>query len=171
MRALLDRLINPLHLVIALAAVWLLASSPWLSMYRKLPAPPGAINLSHALLGTALLLLGLVYALACTAGGRWRLYFPWLSGQGGALWRDLAGIFRGRRPMSEGGGLFGAIEGLLLPALLAAAATGAFWWLQGGGADALAWRDHHVLAARTFAALLTAHVVAVSLHLVDLVLG
>lgn len=168
MRALLDRLISPLHLLIALAALWLLASSPWLSMYRKLPAPPGAINLSHALLGAALLLLGAVYALACTVGGRWRLYWPWLAGQGGAVWRDFAGIFRGRRPMSEGGGLFGAIEGLLLLAMLAAAVTGALWWLQGGGADALAWRDHHVLAARAFAVLLAAHVVAVSLHLLDL---
>jgi hypothetical protein len=171
MRALLDRLINPLHLLIALAALWLLASSPWLSMYRKLPAPPGAINLSHVLLGTALLLLGVVYALACTVGGRWRLYFPWLAGQGGAVWRDLAGMFRGQRPMSEGGGLFGAIEGLLLLALLAAATTGVLWWLQGGSADAFAWRDHHVVAARTFAVLLAAHLVAVSLHLLDLVRG
>src|SRR5512137_1403090 len=118
MRSLLDRLVNPLHLLIALAATWLLASSPWIAMYHALPDPPGAVNLSHVALGLALLPLGLVYFVACSAGGRWSLYFPWAAGQFGGIAADVAGLFRGQRPGSEGGGLFATIEGLLLLALL-----------------------------------------------------
>lgn len=169
MRALLDRLANPLHLLIALATLWLLATSAWLGMYRRLPDPVAFIDLSHVLLGFAALALGAVYALACTLGGRWRLYFPWLGGQGAAVLRDLRGLARGERPMSEGGGLFGAIEGLLLIALLAAGLTGALWFAQQGTDAALAWRSAHGVAAWTFAGLLAAHVISVSLHLVDLI--
>ena len=81
MRELLDRLVNPLHLVIALACTWLLATSPWTGMYHAIPEAAGFINVSHVVLGLALLPLGLVYFAACTFGGRWRLYFPWLAGR------------------------------------------------------------------------------------------
>lgn len=169
MRSLLDRLVNPLHLLIALACTWLLASSPWIGMYQALPEEAGFFNLSHVALGLALLPLGMVYVAACTAGGRWRLYFPWAAGQFDAIGRDATGVIRGQRPGSEGGGLFAAIEGLLLLALLAAAASGAFWFFNQDADAALAWRGHHAIAARALAGLLLLHVVAVSLHLVDLV--
>jgi hypothetical protein len=72
-------------------------------------------------------------------------------------------------PAAEGGGLIGFVEGLLLVALVATAATGAGWFLAQGGDAALAWREQHVIAARTLAGLLAAHVVTVSLHLLDFV--
>lgn len=169
MRSLLDRLVNPLHLLIALACTWLAASSPWIGLYQALPDDPGAINLSHVVLGLAMLPLGIVYFAACTVGGRWRLYFPWVAGQFGEIGRDVAGLFRGQRPGSEGGGLFAAIEGLLLLALLATALTGALWFLGGGTEAVIAWRGHHILAARGLIVLMVMHVVAVSLHFVDLV--
>lgn len=169
MRSLLDRLNNPLHLLIALAGTWLAASSPWIGMYQALPDPPGALNLSHVFIGLAVLPLAIAYFAACTAGGRWRLYFPWAAGQLGDIGRDLAGIGRGQRPGSEGGGLFAALEGLLLLALLAAAVTGALWFLTRGTDAAVAWRGHHILAARGFTGLMVLHVLAVSLHFVDLV--
>lgn len=167
----LDRLSSPLHLLIALACAWLVASSPWLGMYRWIPDDPGLVDGSHVALGIALAPLGLVYAAACVQGGRWRLYFPWLAGEFGALGRDLAGLARGQRPMSEGGGLFATVEGLLLAALLAAAATGIGWFLAQGTDAALAWRAAHIAAARGFAALLFAHLIAVALHLIDLARG
>lgn len=169
MRELLDRLTNPLHLLIALASVWLIASSPWIGMYQRMPDELDVINLSHAVLGLALLPLGGVYFAACTIGGRWRLYFPWIAGQFGDLGRDLAGVLRGRRPGSEGGGLFAMIEGLLLLALLAAAATGTLWYAMQGTDAAVHWRGHHLIAVRCFAVLLLLHIVAVLLHFVDLV--
>lgn len=169
MRALLDRLTNPLHVVIALACTWLVVSSPWLGMYHQLPEAPGFINGTHVVLGLALLPLGFVYAAACTLGGRWRLYFPWLGGQAAAVGHDLAGILRGQRPGSEGGGLFATIEGLLLFAFLGAAVSGAGWFLAQGGDTAVLWRSLHSIAARCFAVLMLLHVVAVSLHLLDLV--
>ncbi len=169
MRELLDRLTNPLHLLIALASAWLIVSSPWIGMYQRMPDEPGAINLSHVVLGMALLPLALVYFAACTLGGRWRLYFPWLGGQASSVVSDLAGLFRGQRPASEGGGLFATIEGLLLLALLAAAGSGAVWFVTQGSDTAVLWRGHHIIAARCFAGLLLLHIVAVSLHLLDLV--
>jgi len=169
MRSLLDRLNNPLHLLIALGCTWLLASSPWIGLYLALPEEPGWLNLSHVVLGLAMLPLGIVYLAACTVGGRWRLYFPWVAGHLGMIGTDLAGVFRGQRPGSEGGGLFAAIEGLLLIALLAAAASGMLWFLERGSDAAVLWRGHHVVAARAFAVLMGLHVLAVALHLVDLV--
>jgi hypothetical protein len=102
-------------------------------------------------------------------GGRWRLYFPWIAGQFGGIGRDLAGIIRGQRPGSEGGGLFATIEALLLLALLVAASTGTLWFATQGTDAAVLWRGYHILAARGFAVVMLLHVVAVSLHFVDLV--
>ena len=113
--------------------------------------------------------LAIVYCAACTVGGRWRLYFPWAAGRFGDIARDLAGIVRGQRPGSEGGGLFAAVEGLLLLALLASALTGALWFLGRGTDAAIAWRGHHIVAARGFTGLMVLHVLAVALHFVDLV--
>jgi hypothetical protein len=169
MRSLLDRLVNPLHLLIALASTWLVASSPWIGMYHALPDDPGTLNLSHVVVGLAVAPLAVVYFAACTVGGRWRLYFPWAAGQFGDIGRDLAGIGKGQRPGSEGGGLFAAVEGLLLLALLAAAITGAVWFLGRGTESAILWRGHHIVAARALIGLLLLHVLAVSLHFVDLV--
>ncbi len=169
MRSLLDRLGNPLHLLIALACTWLVASSPWIGLYETLPDAPGALNLGHVVLGLAVLPLAIVYFAACTLGGRWRLYFPWAAGQFSGIGRDLAGIGRGERPGSEGGGLFATVEGLLLLALLVTAVTGALWFLGRDTDAAVTWRGHHILAARALTGLMVAHVIAVSLHFVDLV--
>ena len=169
MRSLLDRLVNPLHLLIALASTWLVASSPWIGMYDGLPENPGAVDLSHVVVGLGVLPLAVVYFAACTLGGRWRLYFPWAAGQLGGIGRDLAGIGKGQRPGSEGGGLFAAVEGLLLLALLGVAVTGALWFLGRGTESAVLWRGHHIVAARALVGLMLLHVLAVSLHFVDLV--
>jgi len=133
--------------------------------------PAGFIDLSHVVLGLAVLPLVVVYAIACLHGGRWRLYFPWAAGAFAPVARDVAGLLRGERPMSEGGGLFSTIEGLLLLALLATAATGALWFAFAGAPEAYGWRAAHLWAARGTAVLLLLHVVAVSLHLVDLLRG
>ncbi len=169
MRDLLDRINGPLHLVAALAGAWLVATSPWIGMYAWIPDEPGFFDLGHIGVGLLGLVVGVVYLIACTLGGRWRLYFPWLAGQVGALGGDVAGIFRGQRPMSEGGGLFAVIEGLLLVALLAAGITGAVWLALAGTDAARAWHGYHVFAARAFAGALLLHLVGVSLHLIDLV--
>jgi len=101
--------------------------------------------------------------------GRWRLYFPWVAPQIRTVGSDLAGLLRRRIPAAEGGGLFGLIEGLLLLALLATAATGAAWFMAQGTDAAVSWRGQHILAARGLIGLLVLHVVTVSLHLLDFV--
>lgn len=169
MRSLLDRLVNPLHLLIAVACIWLIASSPWIGMYHTLPDAAGLADLAHVALGLAMLPLGLAYFAACAVAGRWRLYFPWAAGEFAVLSADVAGLARGQRPGSEGGGLFGTIEGLLLLALLATAATGTLWFFASGADAAVLWRAQHIVAARAFGGLLVLHVLAVSLHLLDLV--
>ncbi len=169
MNAWLDRLNNLLHGLLALVGVGLLASSPWLALFDAIPPEAGWVDLAHVALGLASLPLVLLYVLACSHDGRWRLYFPWLAGDFGPLGRDLAGLARGERPMSEGGGLFAVIEGLLLLALFATALTGAAWFLLQGSDAVFAWWRYHHFAARSFSALLLLHIIAVALHLVDLI--
>lgn len=171
MRALLDRFDGPLHGLAGLLAAWLLLSSPWVALYRSLPADASFATLAHVAFGLVALPVALLYLAACALGGRWRLYFPWLAGDLAALARDLSGLVRGRRPMSEGGGLLATLEGLLLIALLAAAIVGALWLAAQGGGSALLLRDVHIVCARACAALALAHLAGVALHLVDLLRG
>ncbi|MDZ7651588.1 MAG: cytochrome b/b6 domain-containing protein [Burkholderiaceae bacterium] len=171
MDSLLERIANPLHVALAIVAGWLVFSSPWVELYKQLPADAGWITHLHVWLGWAALLLGLLYLVVCARGGRWRLYFPWAGGQMDAVRRDVAGIFRGEVPSVEGGGLFALIEGLLLLALVGAGLTGALWFMTEGTSAAVGWREWHLVAARAAIALLVLHVVSVSLHLLDFVRG
>jgi cytochrome b561 len=157
------------HLLLALLAGWLVVTSPWVSMLRKVPTEAGFWNYSHLVLGLVCLVVAVTYLATCTRGGGWRLYFPWLAGEWSAASRDVRELFSGRIPAAEGGGLFGVIEGFALLALLATALTGAAWFATQGSSAALDWREFHSVAARVMAGLVVAHVVSVSLHLVELV--
>jgi len=53
--------------------------------------------------------------------------------------------------------------------LLATAVTGAVWFAMQGSQEALAWRSHHIFAARGLVAFFVLHVVTVSLHLIDFI--
>lgn len=162
-----DRSSDRQHLAVALLSLWLILSSPWVSMLRRIPAGAGWVDYAHVALGLLALVVGATYAWRCTRGGRWQLYFPWAPSQLAGVGRDLAGLLRGRIPSAEGGGVFGLIEGLLLGLFLATAVTGAVWFLLQGSTEALAWRGYHILAARGLVSLLVLHVVTVSLHLLD----
>ena len=159
--------VNRLHLAVALAALWLIGTSPWIGMLRRVPASAGWLDRAHVVVGWAGLLLGVLYAFACTAGGGWRRLFPWIAGGMAGIGRDLAGIARGQVPSAEGTGLYSAIEGLLLVALVVAGVAGAGWYLAQGGDAALAWRSVHIVSARVLIGLLVLHAVAVASHLVD----
>jgi hypothetical protein len=165
----LEKLAARQHLAVALLSAWLIATSPWIAMLRRVPREAGFLDYSHVVLGFVTLAIAISYAVTCTRAGRWRLYFPWLAGQFGAVARDASGLLRGRIPAAEGGGLFGLIEGLLLVLLLATAVTGAVWFAMQGTADSLAWRSHHILAARGLVTFFVLHVVTVSLHLIEFI--
>lgn len=169
MRGMLERYNGLLHALIALITVWLTATSPWLTLYDRLPDPVGALNLSHVVLGLALLPVALLYFAACTLGGRWRFFFPWIAGEVAGVRSDIAAIFRRERPGAEGAGLFAVIEGLLLLAVLTACLSGVAWFALQGTEAALTVRAVHQVAVRAIGVVLVAHVIAVSLHLVDLV--
>ena len=156
-----------LHLAVAMLALWLIATSPWVAMLRRIPGNAGWIDWSHVLFGFLLLSLSGAYAWTVTRGGRWRLIFPVLPAQVRAVRNDIAGLVRGRMPASEVGGLFGLIEGLLLASLLLTGMTGAAWFITLGGESALGWRAAHQFFASGLIGLLVAHVVAVSLHLLE----
>jgi hypothetical protein len=169
MRALVGRLAAYQHGMLAALAAWLILTSPWVNMYRRIPRNAGFLDYSHIVLGVVALLLAVTFTLACTRRGRWRLYFPWLAGDLGQVARDLRRLFQREVPTAEGGGLFAFIEGLLLLALLATAVTGLAWLLVLGTAEAVSWRHYHILAARGMIALLVLHIVSVSLHLLDFI--
>jgi hypothetical protein len=126
-------------------ALWLVATSPWVSMLRRIPSGAGFFDYAHVVLGWLALVLGLVYAVALIRGGRWKQYVP-----------------------GKAAGVTGTIEGLLLLAIVAAGATGAMWFLLQGSSDAVAWRGWHILSARVLIGVGIAHVVAVASHLLDL---
>ena len=157
-----------LHLAAVVLGAWLVCTSPWVSLLRRIPANAGFFDWAHVVLGFGVLLVGLLYTGACSRAGRWRLYFPWLAGNVRPAGRDLANLLRGRLPSAEGGGLFATIEGLLLFALLVVGLTGAGWFVLQGSAEALACRDVHIVAARVLIGLGLAHVLAVATHLVEL---
>lgn len=159
---------NRLHVALALLCAWLILTSPWIAMLRRMPGGAGFLDYAHVVVGALTLTLALPYALACLRGGRWRNHFPWLVGDVRPVARDVGGLLRGRLPSAEGGGLFAVIEGLLLAALLLVALTGAGWWFMQGSDAALAWREVHIVGARVLVGLIVAHVVAVATHLFEL---
>lgn len=163
------RLGDRLHAMVAALSLWLILTSPWITLLRRIPSGAGWLDYAHVVLGFVAALLAIAYTWSCLRDGRWRLYFPWVAPQIRTVGSDLAGLLRGRVPAAEGGGLFGLIEGLLLLALLATAATGAAWFMAQGTDAAVSWRGQHILAARGLIGLLVLHVVTVSLHLLDFV--
>lgn len=167
MAAWLVRLAERQHLLVALLSAWLVLTSPWVHMLRRIPGNAGFLDHAHVVLGLAATVLAVTFTLTCVRHDRWRLYFPWLTGSLGAVASDLRGLRRREVPTAEGGGLFAMIEGLVLLLLLATALTGCAWLLAQGSAAAVSWRDSHILAARGMIALLVLHVVAASLHLLD----
>lgn len=159
------------HLALVLLTLWLLLTSPWLAMYRRIPAGAGWLDHAHVVLGFLALVLGVAYLRATGRGGRWRWYFPTSRSQWVEIGRELRGLLHGRVPAAEGGGLFGLIEGVLLLALLATALTGAAWFLAQGSAEALTWRSLHAWAVRSLVVFLVLHAVSVSLHLLEFLRG
>lgn len=157
------------HLALALLTAWLVLTSPWVHMFRRIPRNAGFFDYAHIGLGLLALALAVTFTVSCTRHGRWRLYFPWLAGDLRQAGSDLRGLFRREVPTSEGGGLFALVEGLLLLALLAAALTGGMWLYAQGSAEAVSWRHYHILASRCMIVLLVLHIVSVSLHLLDFV--
>jgi hypothetical protein len=158
---------NRLHLAVAVCGLWLVATSPWLGMLRRIPASAGWLDYAHVAVGFGTLLLGAAFAWSCIREERRALYFPWSPAGLRTVAGEIGGLLRGRIPAAEGGGLIGFLEGLLLVALTAAAATGAIWFLMQGGDAALTWREHHLVAAHVFVALLVLHVLSVSLHVLE----
>lgn len=163
------RLAERQHLLVALLSAWLILTSPWVHMFRRIPGNAGFFDWAHIVLGLAAALLAVTFTVSCTRPGRWKLYFPWLAGSLAQAKSDLRGLLRGTVPTAEGGGLFALVEGLLLLALLATALTGCAWLLVQGSAAAADWRGYHILAARGMMALLVLHIAAVALHLLDFI--
>jgi cytochrome b561 len=160
---------NRQHFAVALLSLWLICTSPWIAMFRRIPDGAGWLEYAHVMLGFATLVLAITYTWSCTCQGRWRLYFPWTPRLFCGPARDLRGLFHGQVPAAESGGLFGFIEGLLLVALAFTAASGAAWFFTQGSSEALVWREFHIYAARSMIGLLVLHVITVSLHLLDFV--
>lgn len=156
-----------LHFAVAVLSLWLIVTSPWIGMLRRIPDGASWIDWSHVFAGFATLVLAGAYAWTSTRDGRWQLIYPWLPPQLRAVGSDLESLLRGRIPASESGGLFGLIEGLLLLALLITGFTGAGWYFVQGSDAALEWRACHQLASRALIGLLVLHAVAVSLHLIE----
>ena len=163
----LHRWVHIQHGLLILLLAWLIATSPWVHLYNRIPPSPTVWVWGHLVLGVLVLLLSLSFTLTCLAGGRLRHYFPWAFGRFRPLLGDLAGLLRLRIPGNEGGGLFSIIKGLLLLALLATAITGALWLWTAGTRDAVAWRGWHLDSVRVLVVFLVLHILATVAHIID----
>lgn len=166
-----DRLARRVHALALVSAAALYLSSPWTAMLRRFPRSAGLADYVHVGAGALAVLAAIGFVALAARGGRWRLYFPWLSGRAALVARDLAGLCRGRLPASEGGGLTSALQGLTVLAFAAAAATGAGWLLANGGDAALALRTIHAATAHALGGLIVAHAVTALLHVVQMARG
>ncbi len=163
----IESLVNRQHAAVASVVAWLVFTSPWVAMLRRVPEGASFFDYAHVVLGFAGLLLAVTYAFCCVKAGGWRTYFPWVAGPLGPAGRDVAGLFRGRIPSVEGGGLYSLIEGLLLLTFAGTALTGAAWFVAQGSDLALSWREWHIVTARCLVGLVVLHVLAVASHLLD----
>lgn len=170
MRRVLDRLADSQHLVVLLLSLWLVLTSPWITMRKGIPESAGFLDWAHVVLGLVLVPLSVTYFATNVLGGRWREYFPWLAGDFAGLKKDLTGIPKGRLPQPGGAGLFSLIEGVVLVLLVATALTGLGWFLLEGSRAAMAWRDWHIVTADILVAGMILHAVAASLHLLEFLL-
>ncbi len=170
LRRILDNLADRQHLLVLLISLWLILTSPWITLRRGIPSSAGFLDYAHVTLGLIMVPLALAYAATNVLGGRWRDYFPWLAGDLSEVKRDVAGVFRAKLPQPGGAGLFSLIEGIVLLLLLATAISGLGWFLLEGSRAAMAWRDWHIVAADALVAGLVVHAIAASLHLVEFLL-
>lgn len=148
------------HLLVALGAVWLIATRPWISLRRLVPADAGLFDRAHVAVGLVMAALALSFAVHTLTGGGWRQLFPWLAGDLRGIAADLRGLARGRVPRAGGSGLICTLNGLVLVAFAATAWTGLGWWLADGGPGALSWRAWHAGVANVFVVLLGLHALA-----------
>ena len=169
MGRLLARLGASQHLLLAVLSAWLIITSPWVHLLRRIPRSAGLLDYAHVVFGLLTLVSAVGFTAYCVRGSGWRLYFPWLSGDLRQVGRELRGLARGEVPTAEGGGIFALIEGLLLLAVLMSGFTGVAWLLSQGSAEALDWRHYHILAARGMIIFFALHVLTVSLHLLDFI--
>jgi hypothetical protein len=166
-----DRAVRWLHTASIAAVLVLYAGSPWLAMLRRVPRDASLFDHAHLYAGGFALVVASAFLLLGLGSGRWREYFPWASGHLAEVGRDAAGLFRGRWPPGEGAGLYSALKGLVLLAMLAVAATGAGWFLSQGTDAALAWRSAHASLAHALGVLITLHAVAALAHVIELARG
>ncbi|BDM65509.1 cytochrome b561 [Shewanella sp. NFH-SH190041] len=158
-----------LHVLVLVPSVYLLLTSPWVMLARRLPEQTSWWNLSHVYLGLLTCLTGALLLLSNVQDGRWQQYFPWLKGDFKPLLQDLVALGRGRLPVAGGRGLFSVIEGLTMVSLLVTVLSGLAWFITQGSADAMLWRSWHIDATMTFTVLLCVHIVCALLHLLDFI--
>lgn len=171
MKKAIDRAGRLQHWLVALPALWLVLTSPWIGMRRIVPDSATFWDRVHIGLGLALTVLAVTYLVTNVIDGRWRQHFAWLAGNLSEVRSDFNAIVRLRVPSADGAGLFAVIQGLLLLLLLAAALTGVGWLMADGARVALVWREWHIVSADCFAWLLVVHVLASALHLLDFLIG
>ena len=167
MKKAIERTSRVQHWLVAVLALWLILTSPWIGMRRVIPDSASFWDRAHIGVGLALTVLAVTYLVTNLVDGRWRQHFPWLAGDLSEVRSDFEAIAHLKIPSAGGAGLFSVIQGLLLVLLPAAALTGVGWLMADGARIALVWREWHIVSADCFAWLLVVHAVASALHLLD----
>ncbi len=61
----LEKLAARQHLAVALLSAWLIATSPWIEMLRRVPREAGFLDYSHVVLGFVTLAIAITYTVTC----------------------------------------------------------------------------------------------------------
>ncbi|GIU28326.1 cytochrome b/b6 domain-containing protein [Shewanella sp. MBTL60-007] len=155
------------HVLIIITSAYLILTSGWILIGRRLRPNASFWDQSHVYLGLIAAFLSITFLITTCLKGKWRQYFPWLVGDFSQLKADILGFFKGKIPIAGGRGLFSVVEGVGMLLFLAVGVSGIAWFATQGSSDALMWRGYHIHLAQAFIGFIVVHVIFACLHLLD----
>ncbi|TKB50321.1 cytochrome b/b6 domain-containing protein [Ferrimonas sediminicola] len=166
---LLSQLMEKLHVLLALLAIWLLSTSGQVHLASRIHPNAGAWDYNHIILGAITALMSLLFLVKCCRHGQWRLYFGWCTGQLAPIIKDLKKLGSRQLPAAGSPGLLTFIEGIGLLLMAAIGLTGLAWLATQGTGMAMTWRSWHILLSEGLIWYLILHAVASFSHFLELI--
>lgn len=165
---LLSQLMEKLHVLLALLAIWLLSTSGQVHLASRIHDKAGGWDYNHIVLGTITALMSMLFLVKCCRHGQWRLYFGWCLGQFGPIAKDLRKLAQRQLPAAGSPGLLTFIEGVGLLLMAAIGLTGLAWLATQGSGLAITWRGWHILFSEYLIWYLIVHAIASFSHFLEL---
>ncbi|WP_144210784.1 cytochrome b/b6 domain-containing protein [Shewanella donghaensis] len=158
-----------LHVIVITLSVFLVVTSPWIIIGRRLRSNASIWDNLHVYVGLIAAVFGLLFLIKNVLNSHWRQFFPWLSLDFSQCVDEIKQLKHGKLPSSGGKGIFSVVEGIGLVLMALVSITGIVWFMTQGSSDALVWRKYHILFAQGFVGFLAIHIVFAMFHIIDMV--